>query len=69
VAADAAGDRPGGVLPGPDPERPGRLAAADDLEPLAGLPGRLLPLAVLTALPLALALATEQAQAAEGVAI
>jgi hypothetical protein len=31
---------PGGLLFGPDPELPGRLAAAGDLEPLAG--GRLL---------------------------
>jgi hypothetical protein len=52
LAADAAGDRPGRVLPGPDPERPWRLAAAGGLEPLAGLPGRLSPVAVL---PLALA--------------
>jgi hypothetical protein len=63
LAADAAGDRPGGVLLGPDPERPGRLAAAGHLEPLAGLAGGLLPVAVLTLLTLALALATEEAQA------
>src|SRR5512132_2266327 len=69
LAADPAGDRPGAVLLGPDPERPGWLAAADDLEPLAGLPGGLLAVAVLSVLPLALALATEQSQAAEGVAI
>ena len=66
LAADAAGDWPGGVLLGPDPERPGRLAAAGHLEPLAGLLSGLLPVAVLS---LTLALATEQPKAAEGVAI
>jgi hypothetical protein len=45
------------------------VAAAGDLEPLAGLAGRLLPVAVLTVLVLPLALAAEQAQAAEGVAV
>ena len=69
LAADPAGDWPGGILLGPDPERPGRLAAAGDLEPLAGLAGGLLAVAVLTALLLALALAAEQTQAAEGVAV
>jgi hypothetical protein len=69
LAADAAGDRPGGVLLGPDPERPWRLAATGDLEPLAGLAGGLLPVAVLTVLVLPLALAAERAQAAEGVAV
>jgi hypothetical protein len=66
LAADAAGDRSGGVLLGPDPERPRRLAATGHLEPLAGLAG-LLALAVLVAL--LLALASEQPQAAEGVAV
>jgi hypothetical protein len=69
LAADAAGDRPRGVLLGPDPERPWRLAAAGDLEPLAGLAGRLLPVAVLTLLSFTLALATEEADAAERVAV
>jgi hypothetical protein len=73
LAADPADDRSWGVLLGADPERPWRLAAAGDLEPLAGLAGGLLPVAVLTGLPtvspLALALAAEQAQAAEGVAV
>jgi Nuclease-related domain len=69
LAADPAGDRPGRVLLGADPERPGWLAAAGHLEPLAGLPGGLLPVAVLTVLSLALALATEEPQAAEGVAV
>jgi hypothetical protein len=69
LAADPAGDRPRGVLLGPDPERPGRLAAAGHLEPLAGLAGRRLPVAVLTVLLLIIALAAEQPQAAEGVAI
>jgi hypothetical protein len=67
LAADAAGDRPGGVLLGPDPERPRRLAATGHLEPLASLAGRLWPVAVLPAL--LLALASEQPQAAEGVAV
>ena len=58
-----------GVLLGPDPERPWRLAAAGNLEPLAGLAGRLLAVAILTSLALALALAAEQPQAAEGVAV
>ena len=66
-AADAAGDRPRAVLLSPDPERPGRLATAGNLEPLADLAGRLLVIAILTVLPLALALAAEQPQAAEGV--
>jgi hypothetical protein len=66
VAADSAGDWLGSVLLGPDPERPGWLAAAGHLEPLAGLAGGLLPVAVL---PLAFILATEEAQAAEGVAV
>ena len=35
LAADPAGDWPGSVLLGPDPERPARLAAASDLDPLA----------------------------------
>jgi hypothetical protein len=69
LAADSVGDRPRGVLLGADPERPWRLAAAGDLEPLAGLAGGLLPVAVLTSLPTILALAAEQAQAAEGVAV
>jgi hypothetical protein len=69
LAADPAGDGPGGVLLGPDPERPGRLAAAGDLEPLAGLAGRLLAVAVLAILALAVALAAEEAEAAEDVAI
>jgi hypothetical protein len=69
LAADPAGDRPRRVLLGPDPERPGRLAAAGDLEPLAGLAGRLLPIAVLTRLSFPVALATDQAEAAEGVAV
>ena len=56
LAADAGRDGPGGVLLGPDPERPGRLAAAGHLEPLAGLAGRRLPFAVLAALLLALTL-------------
>jgi hypothetical protein len=56
----------GGVLLGPDPERPGWLATAGDLEPLPGLAGRRLPVAVLT---LVLALAAEQTEAAEGVAV
>jgi hypothetical protein len=67
LAADPAGDGPGGVLLGPDPERPGRLAAAGDLEPLAGLAGGLLAVAILpgfSALML-LSLAAEQTQAAE----
>src|SRR4029450_6301089 len=68
LAADPAGDRPGRVLLGADPERPGRLAAAGHLKPLARLAGRLLPIAVLT-LSLTAALATEHAQAAEGVAV
>ena len=71
LAADSAGDRPGRVLLGADPERPGRLAAAGDLEPLEGLAGGLLPVAVLTCLSasLPLALATEQTKGAEGVAV
>jgi hypothetical protein len=56
LAADAAGDRPRRVLLGADPEPPGRLAAAGDLEPLAGLAGGLLPVAVLS---IALALAAK----------
>jgi hypothetical protein len=55
LAAEPAGDRPRGVLLSPDPERPGRLAATGHLEPLAGLAGRLLPVAILTALPLSVA--------------
>jgi hypothetical protein len=48
LTADAAGDRARGVLLGADPKWPGWLAAAGDLEPLAGLADRLLPVAVLT---------------------
>jgi hypothetical protein len=69
LAADPAGDRPRGCTASADPERPGRLAAAGDLEPLARLAGRLLPIAVLPALPLVLSLTAEEAQAAEGVAV
>jgi hypothetical protein len=69
LAADPAGDRPRRVLLGPEPERPGRLAATGHLEPLAGLAGRLPAIAVLAALLLALALAAEQPRAAEGVAV
>jgi hypothetical protein len=69
LAADPAGDRPESVLLGPDPERPGWLAAAGDLEPLAGLAGGLLAIAVLPIPALVMALAAEQAQAAEGVAV
>jgi hypothetical protein len=65
LAADPAGDRPGSVLLGADPERPWRLAAAGDLEQLASLTGRLLAVAVLL---LALASAADQAEAAEDVA-
>ena len=60
---------PGGVLLGPDPERPGRLAATGHLEPLASLAGRLLPIAVLPLLSFTVALAAEEAEAAEGVAV
>ena len=71
LAADPAGDRPGRVLLDPDPERPGWLAAAGHLEPLASLAGGGLAVAVLTGRSALLppALATEQAQAAEGVAV
>lgn len=55
LAADAAADGPGAVLLSADPERAGRLAAVGHLEPLAGLAGRLLPVAVLTLLVLVLA--------------
>jgi hypothetical protein len=69
LAADAASDRARGVLLGPDPEGPGWLAVAGDLEPLAGLASGLLPVAVLALLALTVTLATEQSQAAEGVAV
>jgi hypothetical protein len=60
LAADPADDRPGSVLLGPDPERPGRLAAAGDLEPLAGLAGGLPPVSVLTLVSFTVALAAER---------
>jgi hypothetical protein len=57
------------ILLAPCLERPRRLAATGHLELLTGLAGGLLSVAVVTSLALPLALAAEQAQAAEGVAV